>query len=288
MTTKKNDTSWEKIKAGTKDVERLLGQRDYNGCMMKARQTLEFMVKLQMERAGLTPNGDLSVLIDTLYENKWISKATCEHYHKIRMIGNKAAHEGDVSAYNANQAHHLLSQELYTFANDYRNARRGQRRPVNRSTTASRSKKRSKKRYALQPYDLLKFAIPILGIIVLFSAIQLFKSSKDNGGETVAPKETITATIAETKAPTNTKEETTAALSEVPAENDNSTDPIYVTTSDLNVRSDPSTNNTRLGMIPTNTVIDYVGSYNDDWAIILYQGQEAYVSSQYIIEKTTE
>ena len=28
------------------------------------------------------------------------------------MIGNKAIHEGDNSAYNANQAHHLLSQEV--------------------------------------------------------------------------------------------------------------------------------------------------------------------------------
>ena len=30
-------------------------------------------------------------MIDVLYENRWISKTTCEHYHKIRMIGNKAA-----------------------------------------------------------------------------------------------------------------------------------------------------------------------------------------------------
>ena len=35
---------------------------------------------------------------------------------------------GDSNAYSANQAYHMLSQEVYTFADDYRNAKREESR----------------------------------------------------------------------------------------------------------------------------------------------------------------
>ena len=106
------NSSWDKIQQGVKDTERLIGQREYNASMVKARQTLEFMVKQLIERAGIEEEMDLKTMIDLLYEQRWISKTTCEHYHKIRMIGNKAVHEGDSNAYSANQAYHMLSQEV--------------------------------------------------------------------------------------------------------------------------------------------------------------------------------
>lgn len=115
--------SWEKIQSGVRDTERLIGQKKYNMAMIKARQTLEFMVKCLCEKSGVM-EGNLIDMIDGLYDDGIISKTTCEHYHKIRTIGNKAIHEEDNSAYNANQAHHLLSQEVYTFANDYNERRR--------------------------------------------------------------------------------------------------------------------------------------------------------------------
>ena len=40
------NTSWERIQQGVSDTERLIGQKEYNASMIKARQTLEFMVKL--------------------------------------------------------------------------------------------------------------------------------------------------------------------------------------------------------------------------------------------------
>ena len=123
------NSSWDKIQQGVKDTERLIVQREYNASMVKARQTLEFMVKNLADQAGIMDESDLKGMIDVLYENRWISKTTCEHYHKIRMIGNKAAHEGDSNAYSANQAYHMLSQEVYTFADDYRNAKKG-RKPL--------------------------------------------------------------------------------------------------------------------------------------------------------------
>ena len=50
---------------------------------------------------------------DQLYEGQWINKATKDNYHTIRILGNKAVHEGDDTAYDANQAFQLLTQEVY-------------------------------------------------------------------------------------------------------------------------------------------------------------------------------
>ena len=132
------NSSWEKIQQGVNDTERLIVQREYNASMMKARQTLEFMVKNLADQAGILDESDLKNMIDALYENRWISKTTCENYHKIRMIGNKAAHEGDANAYSANQAYHMLSQEMYTFADEYRKARKGAK-PLTRPAVAQKS-----------------------------------------------------------------------------------------------------------------------------------------------------
>ena len=136
------NSSWDKIQQGVKDTERLIVQREYNASMVKARQTLEFMVKNLADQVGIMDESDLKGLIDVLYENRWISKTTCEHYHKIRMIGNKAAHEGDSNAYSANQAYHMLSQEVYTFADDYRNVKKG-RKPLTRPAVQGSSQNRA-------------------------------------------------------------------------------------------------------------------------------------------------
>ena len=59
-------------------------------------------------------------------------------------------------------------------------------------------------------------------------------------------------------------------------------DVVYRTTDVLNVRADPSTNNDRIGQIPADTVVDYVSDYDENWAIITYEGQEAYVSKEFL------
>ena len=130
-----NTSSWERIQKGFQETERLLGQKRYNECMIRARQTLEFMVKCLCERFDIM-EASLVDMIDALYEHEIINKTTCEHYHKIRMIGNKAVHEEDNLAYNAGQAYHLLSQEIYTFANDFTGKKK---RPVPRSQERERT-----------------------------------------------------------------------------------------------------------------------------------------------------
>lgn len=282
------NSSWEKIQHGVKDTERLIGQKEYNASMVKARQTLEFMVRLLAERACVVDSGDLMEMIDTLYQNRWISKATCEHYHKIRIIGNKAVHEGDNNAYNANQAYHMLSQEVYTFANDYRNAQRGTRpsRSANRSTGQSgsgrpaanrpvsqaqmnRSRKRQpQKRAGFTIYDLLKLLIPILCIVLLVLVIKLVKPSKDDTNPTTTAP--VTTEQVQPEEQTTAPAETTAAAV------------VYKTTDVLNVRPAPNTTDARIGQLEAGAAVEYVRDHDEEWAVIMYNGQEAYVAKRFL------
>lgn len=369
------NTSWERIQQGVSDTERLIGQKEYNASMIKARQTLEFMVKLLSERAGLDDGCDLKTQIDLLYQNSWISKSACEHYHKIRIIGNAAVHDGDSNAYSANQAYHMLSQEVYAFT-DSKNAGRttgrsfqpskaapasgryssgssqnnpaarygsgqssstgrygsspsqspsagrygsgsSQNSPASRygsasaqggaqilsgasSTQAGRSasarstqparssqgarssqnnrrssspsrRRTPQKRQTITLYDLLKLLVPVLCIILLFFVIRLFKpgeDTKDTTAATTPPVEYMTESTSADAVP-----DTTAA--------DNAA-PVYKTTDTLNVRSQPNTDGERIGQLAAGTTVEYIRAHDAEWAVILYNGQEAYVASQYL------
>ena len=298
--------TWDKIQQGVKETERLLGQKQYNLSMVKARQTLEIMVRHLGERACIV-EGDLVDNIDELYQGHWITKSSCEHYHKIRMIGNKAIHEADDNAYDANQAFHLLSQELYTFANEYSgrrkkaapahesrpaSANRGEtgrpgnpgsrtssgssrsgngsrssasRRPPSRSGSGSR---RHGNKQSLDVTDFMKIGVVLLLVVFLIVLVRFFTKPDEKPAETTTEPVTTMATEAPTMPPTE------PAIPEV-AE-------IYKTTDRLNVRSGPSTDSDKLGLLESGTVVDYVQAYDDDWAIIMYNGAEAYVSSQYL------
>ena len=100
---------WDKIRQNVQETERLMGQKQYNQSMIKAKQTVEYMVKLQCDQAGIMESS-MDSMIRGLYTNGWISKSTAEHYLQIYEIGTKAAKGGDNGAYNANQAYHVLSQ----------------------------------------------------------------------------------------------------------------------------------------------------------------------------------
>ncbi|MFQ8777128.1 MAG: hypothetical protein ACLR78_06515 [Roseburia sp.] len=54
------------------ETERLIGQKQYNQSMIKAKQTVEYMVKLQCEQAGIM-EGSMDSMIHELYNNGWIS-----------------------------------------------------------------------------------------------------------------------------------------------------------------------------------------------------------------------
>lgn len=59
-----------------------------------------------------------------------------------------------------------------------------------------------------------------------------------------------------------------------------------ITTTGVRVRSTPSTDNNDnvLGTIPAGEELKRVG-YNDNWSKVIYNGKEAYVSSEYVITK---
>ncbi len=261
-------TARELIETGLRDTERCISQKQYNSAMIKARQTLEYIVKSLCRRNGVQ-EGDLSIMIDDLYLQGIISKDSCANYQKIRLLGENAVSKADNNAYNANNAYQLLSQEVYAYQS---RAARRERRP---STQARRSGGSQRSSYdqrssapSFNPFDLLKFVIPILAIILVISVVRLIRSDK--------PKETTTAAVT-----TEAAVETTTAAPETEA-----TEPapvmVYTTTTNLNVRSAPSTDAELLTTLPAGTVLDYVGTYNETWSIINYNGGQAYVSSKYV------
>ena len=277
-----NISSWERIQNGVRETERLIGQKKYNLAMVKARQTLEFMVKSLCEKSGITEGGLLD-MIDALYAEGEISKITCEHDHKIRTIGNKAIHEEDNSAYNANQAHHLLSQEVYTFANDYTDRRKKSsptRRPApdsSRSQTRESIRRsrdsRRRRAYSSGPSielgSILKPLLLIAIIIVLLFIIKMIRPAQETPVESTTPSVTAES-MDSSESPTD--EEAESGSSAV----------MYRTTDTLNVRSTPSTDTDRIGVLGPDTEVEYVDDYDEKWCIIRYNGQDAYVAKEFL------
>ncbi len=296
-----NSGIWEQIQKNVQETERLMGQKKYNLSMIKARQTMEFMVKLQCDKAGIV-EGAPENMIRELYEGKWISKSTAEHYMQILDLGNKATKDGDNSAYNATQAHHVLTQEIYAFVDaDKAKPRRasssrqtskssdGSTRQRQSATSAAASassaartsrnsgaSKKSKKSSGLKQEDLLKLLIPIALIIVLIFLIKVLTPDKDPTNETT-PAAQITVEKQQTDAAETTPAETEAAVD---------VNVTYKTTTTLNVRSGPSTDSERIGKFDPDKTVDFVRDHDDFWAVILYNGQEAYVAKEYLTPVT--
>lgn len=286
-----NPSIWEKIQRNVQETERLIGQKKYNLAMIKARQTMEYMVKLHCDKAGIVESTP-DTMIRELYGGKWISKSTAEHYLQILSIGEQAAKDGDNGAFNANQAYHLLSQEVYAFSNSdkpERTRRSAREASVSRGSDSSRavssraagsrtsssravpqSRSRRRQRSGFYGLDLLKLLIPIVLIIVLIFLIRI-----------LAPKDTPTEETS--TAPVTTEAPTTMAPTEPETTEEETAAPVvYRTTDVLNVRSGPSTNDERIGKLDAGASIEVIGDYDETWAIIIYNGQEAYVSKDYL------
>lgn len=283
-----NPTIWEKIQRNVQETERLIGQKKYNLAMIKARQTMEYMVKLHCDKAGIVESTP-DTMIRELYSGKWISKSTAEHYLQILSIGEQAAKEGDNGAFNANQAYHILSQEVYVFsdsdkperprkstrdAGNTKAAASGRaggssRAGSSRSGPQSRSRRRQK-RSGLNSTDLLKLLIPVVLVIVLIFLIRVLTPDNTPTEETTtAPTTTEMPTTMAPTEPESTEEETEAVTT-------------YRTTDVLNVRSGPSTDDERIGKLDAGVTVEVVSDYDDTWAVILYNGQEAYISKDYL------
>ena len=84
----------------------------------------------------------------------------------------------------------------------------------------------------------------------------------------------------ETSAPVITTEaaETTEAATEL----ENTVSGSYKTTTTLNVRKEPSTDADRIGKLDPGASVEYLRDYDDTWAVIKYNGQEAYVAKEFL------
>lgn len=307
MANVENTTIWRQIQQGVKETERLIGRREYNLAMVKSRQTLECMVRCMAEKACLV-EGDLSDTIDQLYEGRWISRNTRDHYHNIRILGNKAVHEGDDTAYDANQAFQLLVHEIREFPGVYAGggghtsaSRPSARRPSQgripaRSSGQTRrpqapgqrhpSGNRRKKRRNISPaYYMLRFLVPLLAVILLIVVIKAMMPGKEVKKETTAPS-TVEVT---TEAPSQPEPPTTTAETMPETEPTEPAGSVYVISGNsVNVRKEPSKDGKILVQLKKGTTVDYVKRYSNDWAVINYDGQEAYVSSQFLKRQEPE
>ena len=317
MSNLEHTTSWQQIQQGVREAERLIVNKNYNLVMVKARQTLECMVRCMAERACLV-EGDLSDTIDQLYEGGWIDKQTKDNYHTIRILGNKAVHENDNTAYNADQAYQLLTQEVHAFSHDV-NAPRGgrsQRPPVSRSSQerafargeermAQRRAPRNqvsgsrhtgqgqrggnvhrRKRRRVSPlFYLWRLLIPVLVVIFLIVVIRMMRPAQDDTKNTVVSTESVTTSEAMTESASETESESAV---ETEPETEPEADVYVVAGNSVNVRTEPSTSSRILVQLAHGAEVNYVKRYNNDWTVINYDGQEAYVSSKYIEKKTPE
>ena len=64
-------SGWDKIRQNVQETERLMGQKQYNQSMIKARHTVEYMVKLQCDQAGIVESS-MDAMIRELYNSEWI------------------------------------------------------------------------------------------------------------------------------------------------------------------------------------------------------------------------
>lgn len=320
-----NPDIWAKVQANVQEAERLAEQKKYNLSMIKVRQTLEYIVRLQCDKAGIV-EGAPDHMVRELYHGQWISKASAERFLKILAIGDEAASKGDNSAANASLSLELLLSELApTVKDSHVSPRRetsdrpsaartgaGARQTSSRQTSgrqtsarqssgrqtsarqtsaarqpssrqrqssatarrASESSSRSRRKQGsggLNPFDLLKLLIPVVLIVILIFLIRILSPDKTPTDETTQAPETTMATTAETttEAPTAAPETTAAPVS-------------YKTTDVLNVRQEPSTSAEILGKLARDTTVEYVRDEDETWAVIMYNGQEAYVSKQYL------
>ena len=334
-----DNSLWIKIQQGLRETEALMNQKQYNMVMIKARQTLEYMIHFLAEKA-LIVETDLADSIDQLYEGRFISPAVKDHYHRIRVLGNKAVHEGNDSPYDASEASKLIAAEVNAFTNAFHKSRQGAQpqkprtasvqaapmssrassqrvattseeprrtgtpqrsapgsshRAAQGSGSGSRSpqrpaqgsaprndrrpapQNRSRRRNKKRKNDLSGLLKPFLIFMLLFVIVLIIVKlipGKDKKDETV-PTQVSTEITSEAVS-------TTAEAATEPTEAETDPPKVYTTKSKLNVRSKPATDGTKLGSLASGTVVEYVDTYDDKWTVVMFEGKQAYVATEFL------
>lgn len=328
MAVSRENSIWGRIRTHLKTAQELILNGRYAEAMVQDREILRILVGMQMDQACLVTKS-LQDDIAQLFEGRWISQKTRDNYQAIAAFGDQAQAGQNNSAQDANTSFYLLKDALEAYvdqnsriisnaehmstgerereerteAREMRQRqetreRQAQRRAsgTSRSAAASRNRSRSRsgaasrtrsasgsaRRRREEPvsaniYDILKILIPVACAILLVILVRtLWTGGKSETAQTIAE----TTTIAETNESTSEAETTEA---ETAAEK------IYVTTSNVNLRSAPNTDEGTqvLRTIPSGTELTVKGDYDTDWVIVDENGQDAYVNKAYIQEKTS-
>lgn len=135
-------------------------------------------------------------------------------------------------------------------------------------TRSGSSEGRRPRAYAGGPsFEFRSIIKPVLLIIIIILLLLIIKMIRP---ATDAKPDSTAAVSTESLAP-ETEAETVAAESTV-----------YRTTDTVNVRPEPSTDTDRIGVLAPDTDVEYLRDYDEKWAVISYNGQEAYVSRDFI------
>lgn len=147
-------------------------------------------------------------------------------------------------------------------------------------------KRQPPRRRAKRKKDLKKpilIAVAVLAVIALLVGGGLLikqkkaESAASGGFEKVS--ESVSETIPPTEAPTETSTEMIGDVSITPCQMT-----VYSTTTTLNVRSIPSTDGDKLGMVGQDLPLSVTGKCANGWYRISYNGGVGYVSGQYVTE----
>ena len=264
MANSTKNTAWQQIQNGVYDTQKLLAAQEYNLSMIKAKQTLEIIIK---QLSGRDDDDEQSItdIIDSLYTSNVISYDSFEHYHKIRSIGNKAILENNNEEFNATFACQLLSEEVQTFINEYapRKTRvtpvvtpirndNSQRKTSGTNTEGTQRRRvvkkssKNKKKPTVNTADLTKV---IIGFVILIVLILLFRSLVPSKKKTNTTNTTTTTAVSSDS--TDTSETSAETAPETAASVK------YVTTAKLNVRSSPSRDGDILATLNVGVSVDY-------------------------------
>lgn len=148
-------------------------------------------------------------------------------------------------------------------------ARDSVKRRVNRGT-GQRKGRRPSSQTEWDLYSIIKIALAVLCIILVILIVRAFAFPKKKAVQTTAAVTTVAETAESTEAESSSIEETTEAAM------------AYFVTTGVRVRTKPSTDAEVLTVLDSGTEIKYKSDYNDQWVVIDYNGQDAYVSKQYV------
>jgi len=96
------------------EVAGLTSRREYNMALIRARQSAEQLVREYAKENGFSYE-TLADTIEELYSNGVINRNSRDSFHNIRILGNKAVHEGDNEAEDARNSYYMLKDEIQTF-----------------------------------------------------------------------------------------------------------------------------------------------------------------------------